>query len=136
METPTNAADAADRSIGELIGSISEQVSSLIRGEIDYTVASAKAKGKEMGLGGGMFGAAGFFAIFGFQMLLLAGAAGIATALPWWAAFLIVAGALLLIAAILALVGKGRLSKSKGYEIDPKAGAMRSVDAVKKGLSK
>lgn len=142
MDNPTShtsaeaAGGAPERTIGELIASISEQVSALVRREIDYTVASAKAKGKELGLGGGMFGAAAFLAIFGFLMLLLAAAAGIAVVLPWWAGFLIVGGVLLLIAAILGIIGKSRLDKSKKYDVNPKAGVNRSVDALKKGFQK
>lgn len=124
------------RSLGELFSSIFEQIPALIRGEIDYTIASAKAKGKEMGAGGVALGVAGVMALFGFLMLLFAGVAGLATVLPVWAAFLIVAGVLLLIAAIAGLIGKSRLSKSKKYTVDPKAGMNRNVDAVRKGLQK
>ncbi|MBR5950378.1 MAG: phage holin family protein [Actinomycetaceae bacterium] len=124
------------RSIGELLTSVFEQIPALIRGEIDYTIASAKAKGKEMGVGGAALAVAGVMALFGFIMLLCAAVAGIATVLPWWAAFLIVAGALLLIAGIAALVGKSRLSQSKKYTVDPKAGVDRSVEAVRKGFQK
>lgn len=130
------SAQSVPRSLGELFSSIFEQIPALIRGEIDYTIASAKAKGKEMGVGGVALGVAAVMALFGFLMLLFAGVAGLATVLPLWAAFLIVAGVLLLIAAIAGLVGKGRLSKSKQYTVDPKAGMNRSVDAVRKGLQK
>ena len=124
------------RSLGELFTSIFEQIPALIRGEIDYTIASAKAKGKEMGVGGVGLGVAGVMALFGFLMLLFAGVAGLNTVLPLWASFLIVAGVLLLIAAIAGLIGKSRLSKSKKYTVDPKAGVNRSVDAVRKGFQK
>ena len=89
-----------------------------------------------LGVGGVALGVAAVMALFGFLMLLFAGVAGLAMVLPLWAAFLIVAGVLLLIAAIAGLVGKGRLSKSKQYTVDPKAGMNRSVDAVRKGLQK
>ena len=127
---------AVPRSLGELFSSIFEQIPALIRGEIDYTIASAKAKGKEMGVGGVALGVAGVMALFGFLMLLFAGVAGLNTVLPLWASVLIVAGALLLIAAIAGLIGKSRLSKSKKYTVDPKAGVNRSVDAVRKGFQK
>ena len=129
-------AKGTPRSFGELLSSIFEQIPALIRGEIDYTIASAKAKGKEMGVGGAALGVAGVMGVFAFLMLLFAAVAGLATVLPLWAAFLIVAGVLLVIAAIAALVGKSRLSKSKNYTVDPKAGMNRSVDAVRKGLKK
>lgn len=137
MQTETNASGgAAERSIGELVSTIMEQISSLVRGEIDYALANAKAKGSEIGAGGVLFAVAGVVALFGVTMLLFAAAAAIATVLPWWAAFLIVGAALLAIAGILALVGKSHLDKSKDYEIDPKAGVDRSIDAVKTGFRK
>ena len=129
-------AQGTSRSLGELFTSIFEQIPALIRGEIDYTIASAKAKGKEMGVGGVALGVAGVMALFGFLMLLFAGVAGLSLVVPWWAAFLIVAGVLLLIAAIAGLIGKSRLSKSKKYTVDPKAGVDRSIEAVRKGFNK
>lgn len=137
MQAETNASGgASERSIGELVSTIMEQISSLVRGEIDYALANAKAKGSEIGTGGVLFAVAGVVALFGVSMLLFAAAAAIATVLPWWAAFLIVGAALLAIAGILALVGKSHLDKSKDYEIDPKAGVDRSIDAVKTGFRK
>lgn len=134
-DTDTGA-QSTPRSLGELFASIFEQIPALIRGEINYTIASAKAKGKEMGVGGVALGVAGVMGLFGFLMLLFAGVTGLALVLPLWAAFLIVAGVLLLIAAIAALIGKSRLSKSKKYTVDPKAGVDRSVEAVRKGFQK
>lgn len=132
----STSAQGVPRSLGELFSSIFEQIPALIRGEIDYTIASAKAKGKEMGVGGAALGVAGVMAMFGFLMLLFAGVVGLAEVVPLWAAFLIVAGVLLLIAAVAALIGKSRLSKSKKYTVDPKAGVDRSVEAVRKGFQK
>ena len=51
-QEPATGAQGVPRSLGELFTSIFEQIPALIRGEIDYTIASAKAKGKEMGVGG------------------------------------------------------------------------------------
>lgn len=132
----STSAQGVPRSLGELFSSIFEQIPALIRGEIDYTIASAKAKGKEMGVGGAALGVAGVMAMFGFLMLLFAGVVGLAEVVPLWAAFLIVAGVLLLIAAVAAFIGKSRLSKSKKYTVDPKAGVDRSVEAVRKGFQK
>lgn len=139
-QEPVQGADAGaqntPRSLGELFSSIFEQIPALIRGEIDYTIASAKAKVKEMGAGGAALGIAGVMAMFAFLMLLFAGVVGLSLVVPLWAAFLIVAGVLLLIAAIAGLIGKSRLSKSKKYTVDPKAGVDRSVEAVRKGFKK
>ena len=66
---------------------------------------------------------------FGFA----AAAAGIATALPWWAALLIVMGVLLLIAAILVLVAKGLFQK--GTPPVPEA-AIREAKLTREALGR
>ena len=133
---PDQAQDAPERSIGELVSTIMEQISSLVRGEVDYAIANAKAKGTELGLGGGLFAAAGVLALYAFLMILLAAVDGIASVLPRWAGFLIVGVVLLAAAGILVSIGKAHMEKSKDYEIDPKAGVDRSIDAVKTGFKR
>jgi len=59
-------------------------------------------------------------------MLLIAAVFGLATVVPTWAAALIVAGALLLIAAIFALIGVAQFKKG-----DPG----KTVDSVKKDVA-
>ena len=59
-----------------------------------------------------MFIVAGVLAFLAFVFLLVAGAYGIVAAgLPVWAGFLIVAGVLLVVTAILALVGRSKAKK-------------------------
>ena len=131
-----SAQQTQERTIGELIASISEQVSALVRGEINYAITNAKAKGKTLGLGGVFLGIATVLAFFAFLMGLIGGAIALALVVPEWAAYLIVAGILLFFALIFALIGGAKLKKSKEYTVDPKAVIDRNVDAVKKGLDK
>lgn len=100
------SAATQEASVGELVGQASAQLSILVRQEMRLARAEMTRKGKRAGLGGGMFGGAGLLA--GIALLALAGAAvaGIALVLPVWASCLIVAGALLAVAGVLALVGK------------------------------
>ena len=51
-----------------------------------------------------------------------------------WAAKLIVAGILLVLVAILALVGKASLQKGISEKPDPQEGIKEGIAAVKKGL--
>ena len=53
-------------SLGELIARISENISALVRGEIDLAKAKGQRMAKEMGLGAGLLGAAGVLALFIF----------------------------------------------------------------------
>lgn len=64
-----------------------------------------------------MLGAAGYFGINALTLIYIAAALGLAAlGLPYWAAFLIVAGVLLVIAAVLGLIGLRRLKKVKPPE--------------------
>ena len=50
--------------------------------------------------------------VYAVGFLFAAAAAGIATALPWWGALLIVFGALVLVAVVLLLVAKRLFKKA------------------------
>ena len=137
-QTPAGTTSGAqsDRSIGELIAKASEQTSSLVRDEIEFTIVNLKAKLTKLGLGGGLIAAGLFLAIFVLNLLLFAAVAAFANLVPWWAAFLIVAGILLLIVLILAGVGLLTLKASKKHVVDPKGAITQDIDAIKKGLDR
>ncbi|MBT2507790.1 phage holin family protein [Streptomyces sp. ISL-98] len=101
-----------EQSVGELVKQASEQISQLMRQELQLAQAEMRQKGKRFGLGSGLFGGAG---VIGFVALL----AGVATAIvaldlvwPLWLSALAVTGALLVTAAVLALVGKKQVSRA------------------------
>jgi hypothetical protein len=52
-----------DQSIGELVGSLSRDLSTLVRQEVELAKAEMSEKGKKAGLGAGMFGGAGVSAL-------------------------------------------------------------------------
>lgn len=138
-DMPTRAASQSSntqRSIGELIASISEQASTLVRGEIDYASANLKAKIQKLGVGGVLLAVAAFLAVFIFLLLLLAAVSAFANIMPVWAAFLTVAGILIILAAILAAIGTARLKASKRHVVNPKDGLSQDIEAFKKGIKK
>lgn len=122
----------ATPSVGALLAKVTENISSLVRDEIQLVQTQMKEKGKAMGLGIGLFAGAGVFGLFMFGWLLTAGMLALATVMPYWAASLIVAGVLLMIAVILALIGKSALSKAPS----PQTGEniKKDVEAVKQGV--
>jgi hypothetical protein len=107
--------DAVERTIGQLVADATHDISSIVRSEVALAKAEIKADAQKAGLGAGMFAAAGTLAFLAMILLLISAAYGlVAAGLAPWLAFLIVAGVLLLIGAILALVGKRSVDSIKG----------------------
>lgn len=111
---PTDRNDAAlgDRSVAELLGRLSDQTVTLVREELDLAKAELTTKGKQAGIGAGMFGAAGLFGLYAlgaftaFVILLLS------KAMTAWVAALIVTAVYGAIAGVLALTGRTRVQAS------------------------
>ena len=95
-----------EKSIAELTADLSGEVRRLISDEFRIAVAELQAKGKRLGLGVGMAGAAGLLALFGGAALLAAAVLALALVLPAWLAALLVGAALMLVAGCAALLGK------------------------------
>ena len=95
----------ADQSVSDLIKGITDDVKLLVRDEIQLAKAELVPAAKNAGIGAGLFGAAGYFAICALSVLYFAAAFALAQVMDTWLAFLIVGVALLLIAAVLGLVG-------------------------------
>ncbi|WP_197320344.1 phage holin family protein [Saccharomonospora sp. NB11] len=100
------------RSVAELVNDLSAQVSRLVRDEMMIAKAELQAKGKRVGVGAGMAGAGGLVALFGLAVLVTAAILALALVLPAWAAALVVGGALLLLAGLLALLGRRQMQKA------------------------
>lgn len=105
-------ATAPEPSLGELVAAASQNASILVRSEIQLAKAELATEAKKAALGGGMFGGAGLFGFFGFIFLSFGAVYGLhETDLGLWACYLIVAGAYLLFAGILAAIGLKSLKK-------------------------
>jgi uncharacterized membrane protein YqjE len=115
--------------LGALVHQLSEEIPELVRSEIRLAQAEVAEKGKRVGVGIGMFSAAGLLAHFGVATLIATAVLALAEVLPAWAAALIVAGALLLLAGVLGLVGKGKVSS--GQPMKPE----RAVAGVQEDLA-
>lgn len=131
--TETSPRPGGEPSLGQLIGKMTETLSALVRDEIQLAQAQLTEKGKALGTGGALFAVAGLFGLFGLGWLLHAAFLGLSVALPGWAAALIVAGAVLLIAAVAALVGKAKMDKAPTPET--KENIQKDIDAIKAGVS-
>lgn len=120
----TAGADPAEPTTPQLITRLSEQTSALVRAEMQLAQAEIRQSVKHAGLGAGLFGGAGVFAWFGFGALVAAAILALDLVLPAWAAALIVAGVLFLVAAVAALAGK-----KQATEVAPPM--QTSADSVK-----
>ncbi|HET8615785.1 MAG TPA: phage holin family protein [Actinomycetales bacterium] len=101
-----------ERTLGQLVADASRDLSTIVRSEVALAKAEVKKDVVAGVMGAAMFLVAGVFAFLALVLLLIAAAYGlVAAGLAPWLAFLVVAAALLLLTAVLALVGKSRLSK-------------------------
>jgi uncharacterized membrane protein YqjE len=105
-----------DRPVGELLRELSTQTSTLVRQELELAKAEMAEKGKQAGIGAGMFGGAGLFAVLALAALTTCVIAALATGMDVWLAALIVAAVYAAIAAVLAL-----LVREKTREATPPA---------------
>ena len=114
--TPPTGANRTDdlstASTGELVQRLSAQVSELVRRELDLARTELATKGKRAGAGAGLAGAGGVVALYGVGALIASAIAGLATVVPVWLSALIVGVVLLLVAGVLALVGRSRLREA------------------------
>lgn len=101
-----------ERSTGELVKSLSEQVSVLVRDELKLAQLEMTRKGKRAGMGAGMLGGSGLVALYGLGCLIACVIIAISGVLAAWLAALIVGAVLLAVAGVAALIGKGRLQRA------------------------
>src|SRR5690349_14037140 len=103
-----------DRSIGELVASLSRDLSTLVRQEIDLAKAEMTEKGKKAGLGAGMFGGAGVAALLALICLSITAIVVLNAWMRDWLAALIVTLVWAAAAAVLALRGREELRAMEG----------------------
>jgi hypothetical protein len=130
---PGSTGEGTERTLGQLVADATSEVSGIVRAEVALAKAELRADVKNGALAGGLFGAAGYLGLLASILLVIAAAYGLTEAgLAPWLAFLIVAVVLLLVAGLLALVGRSRVSK-----VGPPERTIRStketLEAIKPG---
>lgn len=114
---------AASTSLGDLLGEVSRDISTLMRQEVELAKAEIRDSAKKAGKGAGLMGGAGYAALMAVFFLSLA---------LWWAlgtligngwSGVIIAALWAIIAAILFAVGKSSMKQVKGIP--------QTVDTVK-----
>jgi uncharacterized membrane protein YqjE len=101
-----------DPTVGELARQLPEQISRLVREELRLAQLEMTQKGKRAGIGAGMLGGGGVIALYGVAAVLAGAILALTLVLPAWASALIVGGALLLVSAALAGLGRKRVQQA------------------------
>jgi len=124
MTAPDRADEVAETSIGDLIGNISNDISTLFRQEVELAKAEVKVEAAKAGKAAGMLGAAGFAGYMVIVLLSFAVVAGLANVMDWGWAALIVAVVWAIVGAVLYANGRKKLK-----DVDPVP--HRTVDTIK-----
>jgi hypothetical protein len=115
--------DLADTSVGELIGDVTRDLSTLIRQEFELATAELKQELVQSGKAAGTLGGA----VFAGQMMLLFASVALwltlARAMDWRGAALVVAALWALAAAGLYLIGRDQLRRVRAPQ--------RTLDTLK-----
>jgi uncharacterized membrane protein YqjE len=100
--------DNADKSLGEIVGEVSEKASQLVREEIELAKAEVKDKISKLTKGAVVAVAAGVFVIFGITTFFHGLAWFLNDVFNWednnWAGFAVVTAALFLLAVLAAMI--------------------------------
>ena len=108
----TSAGESSEKSLGELVASATKDLSLLVSQEVALAKAELKKEVAHAGKGAGMLGGAGFLGLFALIFLSIA----LAYAISWFGiglgwGFFIVGMLYLVVAGVLALLGKKQISK-------------------------
>lgn len=110
----TPASHRAEPSLGSLVADAHASFSTLLHGEIELAKLEVKTSVKKAGTGAGFFAAAGVVLAFSLTFAFIALAEGLVALHIWrWAAYLIVFGFLVLLAALCVLIGIRQVKRVK-----------------------
>ncbi len=97
--------------LGAAVKQVAERTSAIVRLELELAALELKRKVTALGLGIGFAIAAAVLLVFMTAFVLAGIAAALALVMPTWAALLVVAGILLLLAALFGLLAVNRIQK-------------------------
>ncbi|MER7501475.1 phage holin family protein [Nonomuraea pusilla] len=121
----------------KLVNDLSEQVTRLVKDELRLARYELAEKGRRGAFGAGLFGAAGLLAFYGGAAIVATVVLALAIVLPGWAAALIVAGLLFVMAAVVGLVGKSQVKQATPpVPHETIASVKADIDTVKESMVK
>jgi uncharacterized membrane protein YqjE len=111
MSQADTAGRTQERSTGDLVKLVAEQVSVLVRDELKLAQLEMAGKAKQAGRGAGMMGGGALIALYGVACLIACVIIAVSHSLQAWLAALIVGAALLAAAAAVTAAGRSKLRK-------------------------
>ena len=108
-EDPGGGEDLHDRSLGELLKQLSEQTTRLVHQELELAKAEITQKGKQAGMGAGMFGGAGALGLAALGALTACFILALNAVMPAWLAALLVAVVYGIVAFVLVKQGQAKI---------------------------
>lgn len=107
-----NGEQRDDASLSELMQRLSQQTATLVRQELRLAQVEMQHKGRQAGLGAGLFGGGALLALGGFGALVAALVLVLGEAVDTWIAAFIVSGVLFVVAGLMALGGKKEVAQA------------------------
>jgi hypothetical protein len=104
--------DLRDRPLGELLKQLSQETTQLVHQELELAKAELAQKGKQAGMGAGMFGGAGAIGLAALGALTACFILALDTIMPAWLAALLVAVVYGVIAFVLVKQGQARIKRA------------------------
>ncbi|WP_089251173.1 YhjD/YihY/BrkB family envelope integrity protein [Rhodococcoides kyotonense] len=130
-----DAPPVGDLSTVQLVERLTDQVSTLVRTEINSGLEEVKSKGTRVGIGIGISGAGALLLFFGVATLIATAVLGLATVVSPWLAALIVAVIVLIVGGALAAIGASRAKNAlPPVPADTAASVNDDISAIKKGI--
>src|ERR671913_1324647 len=104
--------DLRDRSLGELLKQLSQETTQLVHQELELAKAEITQKGKQAGMGAGLFGGAGAIGLAALGALTACFILALNAVMPAWLAALIVAVVYGIVAFVLVKQGQARIKRA------------------------
>jgi hypothetical protein len=105
-------ANLRERPLGELLKQLSDDTTRLVRQEIELAKAELTQKGRQAGMGAGLFGAAGAIGFLALAALTTCFILALDAVMPAWLAALVVAVVYGAVAAVLAMRGRAKVKQA------------------------
>ena len=109
---PRDTDELRERSLGELLKQLSEQTTRLVHQELELAKAELTQKGKQAGMGAGMFGGAGALGLAALGALTACFILALNAVMPAWLAALLVAVVYGLVTFVLVKQGQARIRQA------------------------